>query len=53
MLDEVEADCDPAFHPIEIRNYLREDEAGMSIPPDEIIESMETHQRFVKGPRMQ
>ena len=53
MLDEVEADCDPAFHPIEIKNYLREDEAGMSIPPDEMIESMETHQRFVKGPRMQ
>jgi len=53
MLDEAEAECDPAFHAIEIRNYLRDDEAGMSIPPDEMVDGMDTHQRFVKGPRMQ
>jgi len=53
MLDEAEADCDPAFHAIDIRNYLRDDEPGMSVPPDDIIERMDTHQRFVKGPRMQ
>jgi aspartyl/glutamyl-tRNA(Asn/Gln) amidotransferase C subunit len=53
MLDEAVPDCDPAFHPIEIRNYVREDEPETRIPPDEIIENMDTHQRFIKGPRMQ
>jgi aspartyl-tRNA(Asn)/glutamyl-tRNA(Gln) amidotransferase subunit C len=53
MLDQAEADCDPAFHPIEIMNYLREDEPSLEIPPDDIIDSMDTHQRFIKGPRMQ
>ena len=53
MLDEAEADCDPAFHPIEIANFLREDEPEMTIQPDDIVDSMDTHQRFVKGPRMQ
>ena len=53
MLDEAVPDCDPAFHPIEIRNYVREDEPETRIAPDEIIENMDTHQRFIKGPRMQ
>ena len=53
MLDEAVPDCEPAFHPIEIRNYFREDEPDTKIPPDEIIENMDTHQRFIKGPRMQ
>jgi aspartyl/glutamyl-tRNA(Asn/Gln) amidotransferase C subunit len=53
MLDEAEADCDPAFHPIAINNYLRDDEEHTDIPPDDIVGSMDTHQRFVKGPRMQ
>ena len=53
MLDEAVPDCDPAFHPIEIRNYLRKDEPEMRIQPDEMIEGMDTHQRFIKGPRMQ
>lgn len=53
MLDEAETDADPAFHPIEIRNFLREDEPDMPIPPDDIIGNMNTHRRFIKGPRMQ
>jgi len=53
MLDEAVPDCEPAFHPIEIWNYVREDEPEMRIPPDEIIENMDTHRRFIKGPRMQ
>ncbi len=53
MLDEAVPDCEPAFHPTEIRNYLREDEPETRIPSDEIIERMDSHQRFIKGPRMQ
>jgi aspartyl/glutamyl-tRNA(Asn/Gln) amidotransferase C subunit len=53
MLDEAVPDCEPAFHPIEIKNFVREDEPEIRIPPDEIIEEMDTHQRFIKGPRMQ
>lgn len=52
-IDEAEADCEPAFHPIEIRNILREDEPHATIPPDEILERMKTLQRFIRGPRMQ
>jgi len=53
LLDEAKADCEPAFHPIEITNHLREDEAGLRIDPDEIIERMNLLQRYVRGPRMQ
>lgn len=53
MLDEAEADCAPAFHPIKIENFLRDDDAETRIDPDEVVEGMDTHQRFVKGPRMQ
>lgn len=53
MLDEAEADCEPAFHPIDIKNYLREDEASIDVPPEEIVEDMNMHQGFIKGPRMQ
>lgn len=53
MLDEAKADCEPAFHPIEITNYLRADEAGLRIDPDEIIEHMNILQRYIRGPRMQ
>jgi len=53
MLDEAETDCDPAFHPIEIRNYLREDKPEMEIDPDKIIERMNILQRYIRGPRMQ
>ena len=53
MLDEAEADCDPAFHPIEIDNFLRDDDVSTSVDPDDIIDDMDTHQIFIKGPRMQ
>jgi len=53
MLDEAEADCDPAFHPIEIENFLRDDEPEMTIQADDVTADMDTHQRFIKGPRMQ
>jgi aspartyl-tRNA(Asn)/glutamyl-tRNA(Gln) amidotransferase subunit C len=53
MLDEAKSDCDPAFHPIEITNHLREDEAAIRIDPDEIISGMNILQRYIRGPRMQ
>lgn len=53
MLDEADIDCEPAFHPIDIKDYTREDEPSITVSPDEIIEGMDTHQRFIKGPRMQ
>lgn len=52
-IDEAKADCDPAFHPIEIKNIFREDEPDISIDPDEILEHMKTLERFIRGPRMQ
>lgn len=53
MLDEAEADRDPAFHPIEVENFMREDEPELATSPDEIIDRMNIYQRFVRGPRMQ
>lgn len=53
LLDEAKADCEPAFHPIEIKNYLRKDEPVLRIDPDQIIERMNLLQRYIRGPRMQ
>ena len=53
MLDEAKTDNEPAFHPIEIKNYLREDEPSIKIDPDEILERMNILKRYIRGPRMQ
>lgn len=53
LLDEAEAECDPAFHAIEIENLMREDDPSIEISPDEILERMRTLQRYIRGPRMQ
>ena len=53
MLDEAKTDCAPAFHAIEILDYLREDDPHIDIDPDEILERMDLQQRYIRGPRMQ
>jgi len=52
-IDEAKADCEPAFHPIDIENVLRKDDPEIFIDPDEILEQMNTLERFIRGPRMQ
>lgn len=53
MLDEARTDNEPSFHPIEVKDYLREDEPAREIDSDDIIKQMDLQQRFIKGPRMQ
>lgn len=53
-LDSVDTEgVEPAFHPIEIRNGLREDLGSRVCSPDELLKSSaEKEEGYIKGPRV-
>ncbi len=52
-LKQVEADVKPSFHPIEIKNVLREDKEEKCISQDQALSNTEQKEdKFFKGPRI-
>ncbi len=51
-LDEIETeDLEPAFHPIELKNEMREDEVEETLDEDEVFQNTENEEEgFFKGP---
>lgn len=51
VLDTIDAKDEPAFHPIEIRDRLREDEV-IATKWDSLANARATDKRYIKGPKI-
>lgn len=52
LLDEA-PDCEEfGLDPIGVSDIVRDDEPGMDIDPDRLLEGMDTYENYVRGPRL-
>lgn len=51
VLDSIDAKDEPAFHPIEIRDRLREDEI-IATKWDSLANAKATDKRYIRGPKI-
>jgi aspartyl-tRNA(Asn)/glutamyl-tRNA(Gln) amidotransferase subunit C len=52
LLDEAPDIGAYGFNPVEVADVLREDEADVDIPPEELLRDMNTYQEWIRGPRL-
>jgi aspartyl-tRNA(Asn)/glutamyl-tRNA(Gln) amidotransferase subunit C len=52
VLDEAESSERQGFNPVPISDVLREDVEGRDIESEKLLDSMDTYERMVRGPRL-
>ena len=52
ILDEAPEGEGYGVNPVEIADFLREDEPGIFFDPYELLKDMKTYENYVRGPRL-
>lgn len=52
VLDEAESTEQHDFNPVPVKDVLREDAEGRDIDAETLLDSMDTYERMVRGPRL-
>lgn len=50
-LSEIEADDDPSFQPVNLKDSLRDDEPGKCLSQDEALSGAESKEGYFMGPK--
>jgi aspartyl-tRNA(Asn)/glutamyl-tRNA(Gln) amidotransferase subunit C len=52
VLDEAEASDRHDFNPVPVKDVLREDVEGRDVDAETLLDSMDTYERMVRGPKL-